>query len=80
MFRTLEAVIDEQGNVCLLEPIALPVPQPALVTVFEEASAIQVSETALVSKAILASVKELEEISYDFDIMAILDFLQYQIN
>ena len=54
MFRTLEAVIDEQGNVRLLEPIALPAPQRALVTVLEEASASQVPETALLSEAALA--------------------------
>jgi hypothetical protein len=54
MFRTLEAVIDEHGNVRLLEPIALPAPQRALVTVLEEASAMHVPETALLSEAALA--------------------------
>jgi hypothetical protein len=38
----------------LLEPIALPAPRRALVTVLEEASTIQVPETALLSEAALA--------------------------
>jgi len=54
MFRTLEAVIDEQGNVRLLEPIALLTPRRALVTILEEASTITVPETALLSEAALA--------------------------
>jgi hypothetical protein len=54
MLRTLEAVIDEQGNVRLLEPIALPSPRRALVTILEEATAIHVSETALLSESALA--------------------------
>ena len=53
MFRTLEAVIDEQGHVHLLEPIALPAPRRALVTVLEETSAMPVPETALLSEAAL---------------------------
>jgi hypothetical protein len=54
MFRTLEAVIDEHGNVRLLEPIALPAPRRALVTVLEETSDLHVPETALLSEAALA--------------------------
>jgi hypothetical protein len=54
MFRTLEAVIDEHGNVRLLEPIALPAPKRALVTVLEEALTMHVPETALLSEAALA--------------------------
>ena len=54
MFRTLEAVIDEHGNVRLLEPIALPAPRRALVTVLEETLALPVPETALLSEAALA--------------------------
>lgn len=54
MLRTLEAVIDEHGNVRLLEPISLPAPQRALVTVLEEPSDLYVPETALVSEAALA--------------------------
>ena len=54
MLRTFEAVVDEQGNVRLLEPIALPTPRRALVTILEETSGSQVSETALLSEAALA--------------------------
>ncbi len=36
MFRTVEAVIDEQGVVRLLEPIRLPTIHRALVTILEE--------------------------------------------
>jgi hypothetical protein len=54
MLRTLEAVIDEQGNVRLLEPIALTAPRRALVTVLKEESSLQVPETALLSEAALA--------------------------
>lgn len=35
MFQTIEAVIDEQGNVRLLEPIQLPTARRALVTILE---------------------------------------------
>ncbi len=54
MLRTLEAVIDEQRNVRLLEPVDLPASRRALVTVLEEASDIHVSETALLSESVLA--------------------------
>jgi hypothetical protein len=54
MLRTLEAVIDEQGNVRLLEPSALTAPRRALVTVLKEESSLQVPETALLSEAALA--------------------------
>jgi len=36
MLQTVEAVIDEQGNVGLLEPLSLPGPRRALVTVLDE--------------------------------------------
>jgi hypothetical protein len=52
MLRTLEAVIDEQGNVRLLVPVRLPAERRALVTILEEESG--VSETALLSEAALA--------------------------
>jgi hypothetical protein len=52
MLRTLEAVIDEQGNVRLLVPVRLPAQRRALVTILEEQSG--VSETALLSEAALA--------------------------
>lgn len=54
MIQTLEAVIDEQGNVRLLESITLPATRRALVTILEEEPAAQVSETALLSEQALA--------------------------
>jgi hypothetical protein len=54
MIKTVEAVIDEQGNVSLLEPIRLPAVRRALVTILEEAPLSGVSETALLSEAALA--------------------------
>ncbi|MGH2543889.1 MAG: hypothetical protein ACRDIB_13890 [Ardenticatenaceae bacterium] len=54
MHRTLEALVDEQGNVRLLEPIQLPKASRALVTILEEEPEISVSETALLSEPALA--------------------------
>ena len=54
MLRTIEAIIDEQGNVHLQEPVELPAPRRALVTILEEASDRQVPETALLSEPALA--------------------------
>ena len=54
MIATVEAMIDEQGRVGLLESIRLPAVRRALVTILEEAPLSGVSETALVSEAALA--------------------------
>jgi hypothetical protein len=55
MFRTLEATIDEQGNVRLLEPIYLPAARRALVTILsEDEPLVSVPETALLSEPALA--------------------------
>jgi hypothetical protein len=48
MNRTIEAVIDEQGNVRLLETVSLPAARKALVTILEDAPA--VDETAVLSE------------------------------
>ncbi len=53
MIRTLEATIDEQGVVRLLEPIALAQTRRAFVTILEEPP-IRVNEAALLSEAALA--------------------------
>ena len=53
MLRTLEAIVDEQGNVRLLEPIRLTAARRALVTILEELP-VGVSETALLSEPALA--------------------------
>jgi hypothetical protein len=55
MFQTIEAVIDEQGNVRLLEPIQLATARRALVTILEyEPIDSSISETALLSEPALA--------------------------
>ena len=52
MLQTVEATIDEQGNVRLLEPIQLPEPRRAFVTILPSES--DISDTALLSEAALA--------------------------
>lgn len=54
MTRTIEAVIDEQGIVRLLEDVHLPSTRRALVTILEDEPAEQLGETALLSEAALA--------------------------
>lgn len=52
MVRAIEAVIDEQGNVRLLEPVKLAGKRKAIVTILEEG--LSVPATALLSEAALA--------------------------
>ena len=55
MIQTIEAVIDEQGKVRLLQNVRLPQVRRALVTILEEKPRrFAVSETALLSEAALA--------------------------
>ena len=54
MIRTIEAVIDEQGNVRLLEPVHLPSARRALLTILEDRPATDTSESALLSEPALA--------------------------
>jgi hypothetical protein len=54
MFQTIEAIIDEQGNVRLLEPIQLPTARRALVTILEYEPIDDIPETALLSEPALA--------------------------
>ena len=54
MIRTVEAVIDEQGNLRLLEPVHLPSARRALVTILEDRPAVRAPESALLSEAALA--------------------------
>ncbi len=54
MLRTVKAIIDEEGNVRLLEPVALPAARRALVTILEDDPGHLASETALLSEAALA--------------------------
>ena len=54
MIRTVEAVIDEQGHVRLLEPVHLPAARRALVMILEDRSGAGVFESALFSEPALA--------------------------
>lgn len=54
MIQTIEAIIDQHGNLHLLEAVCLPAPRRALVTILEESPATAVAETALLSEVALA--------------------------
>ncbi len=54
MIQTIEAVIDEQGKVQLLQSVRLTQARRALVTILEEKPTAAVSETALLSEVALA--------------------------
>jgi hypothetical protein len=54
MHQTIEAVVNEGGEVRLLEPLHLPGARRALVTILEEEPAINLPETALLSEKALA--------------------------
>ena len=54
MMQTIEAMIDEQGQIHLLTPIHLSVARRALVTILEEKPVINIPETALLSEPALA--------------------------
>jgi len=54
MIRTVEAVIDERGNVRLLEPVTVPSARRALVTILEDSPSTLAPEIALLSEAALA--------------------------
>ena len=50
--RTVEAIIETNGEVHLIEPLQMPSPRRALVTILEEAPT--VNDAALLSEAALA--------------------------
>ena len=54
MIRTIEATIDEQGNVKLLGSLHLRSARQARVTILEDPPAVPVNETANLSEAALA--------------------------
>ncbi|MHC1743539.1 MAG: hypothetical protein AB9873_10965 [Syntrophobacteraceae bacterium] len=54
MIKTVEAIIDEQGNVRLLERVQLPSARRALVTILEDAPIVSSEETAMLSEPALA--------------------------
>jgi hypothetical protein len=54
MPRTIEGVIDREGNIRLLEPIRVPTLRRVLVIVLDDEPLLKVSETALLSEPALA--------------------------
>ena len=54
MIQTVEAIIEPDGKVQLLESVQLKEPRRALVTILEDEPAAKVSETALLSEQALA--------------------------
>jgi hypothetical protein len=54
MLPTVEAIIDEQGNVRLLEGVRLPAVRRALVTILEDAPVLDVEQAVLSSEPSLA--------------------------
>ena len=50
MLRTLKGMVDEHGNVRLLEPVKLAAECPVLVTVLDEEPAVDVSDITLLSE------------------------------
>ena len=54
MIQSVEAIIDPEGKVYLLESVKLSSSKKAIVTILEENSIISTSETALLSEATLA--------------------------
>jgi len=54
MTRTIEGVIDREGNIRLLEPIRVPTLRRVLVIVLDDEPLLKVSETALLSEPALA--------------------------
>ncbi len=55
MLTTIEATIDENGNVLLKTPVRLSERRRALVVVLEEEPAFSIPETALLSEPALAA-------------------------
>jgi hypothetical protein len=54
MHRTLEAVVDDHGQIRLLETIPLPAGRRVLVTILDEEQVFAVDEITLLSEAALA--------------------------
>jgi len=54
MIKTVEAVIDDQGRVRLLEPVKLARTQRALVTILEEEPVPDLQEITRLSESVLA--------------------------
>jgi hypothetical protein len=55
MIRTVEALIDERGNIRLLEPVKLASARRAIVVILEDSPSVGIHETALLSEQALAA-------------------------
>ncbi|MDI6726599.1 MAG: hypothetical protein QMD32_06510 [Smithellaceae bacterium] len=55
MIQTVEAIINERGQVLLLDRIKLPAARRALVTILDDEPACNVNEAALLSEKTLAT-------------------------
>jgi hypothetical protein len=55
VIRTVEAVVDEKGQVRLLEVVELPGARRALVTILDDEPATQPGDTAMLSETALAA-------------------------
>jgi hypothetical protein len=54
MLRTVEAIVDSQGNIRLLETVILPKGRRVLVTILDEEHTLPADEVTLLSAAALA--------------------------
>ena len=61
MHRTVEAIVEADGRVRLLEPVELGIVRRALVTILEEPAEDAVNLSALLSEAALADWSRPEE-------------------
>jgi hypothetical protein len=61
MIRTVEAVIEADGRIRLLEPVEVPVARRALLTILDEPADEAVNYPALMSEAALADWNRTEE-------------------
>jgi len=59
--RTVEAIIDEQGNVSLAEPVRLGTVRRALVTILEEEPMLHVPTHSIVNEEALLSEQALAD-------------------
>lgn len=61
MIQTIEALIDENGRVSLLEPVHLPTARRALVTILEQPTTDKTEPAPLSEAALAADWNRLEE-------------------
>ena len=66
MIRTVEAQIDEQGNIRLVEAIHLPSPRRALVTILDEPATIATSGSVLGGSLVPGPPKRAARAAYSY--------------